>query len=576
MTRLRSVTLVVLLVCSPIAAKADVVLDWNAIAVTTLVSQGQSPFAQARFMAITQLAVFEAVNAIKGDYKPYLGTVVAPAGASAEAAAVAAAYTVLKNYFPLAPNLDAAYAASLAAIPNGVGQERRHCDGSGRRGPNDRRTPQRRLVTGAVLHAGVDRPRRVAAHAKLPCRRRRQFSVAEHDTVRRAERSRQPGVDRAIRPGSAAGAHQQAIRRDYNEVKRVGNMSSDLDDRPQDRADVARFYAASSPSFVFNLAARQIAAARGQFDVEECADPRPAQYGQQRQPRRVVLDEVSLHSSGGPRRRFVGGNLDGNARTDGDITFVPYVVTPCFPELSVESRQRERQRRRGSEAGLRRRWPCHHDDEPRRAGRDAPIHRFNEITDDISDARVYGGIHFRFDQEAGAELGRHRDVCLQAQPPPREALPGHDNDAMTTRSTTGTRAIVIDDADVQRGFLHIGHDRCDILVGDQRQRKSANDVDEEEERLIVLHDLLERLRAMIVKVRSGLVDAAKLRDVEAIEHLIPANRLERLDVGEDGARIARLEHDARPVGQVHGEPLRREIESGTVNEAWRENRSAVG
>ena len=59
-----SVTLVALLVCSPIAARADVVLDWNAIAVSTLVSQGQSPFAQARFMAITQLAVFEAVNAI--------------------------------------------------------------------------------------------------------------------------------------------------------------------------------------------------------------------------------------------------------------------------------------------------------------------------------------------------------------------------------------------------------------------------------------------------------------------------------------------------------------------------------
>jgi hypothetical protein len=31
--------------------------------------------------------------------------------------------------------------------------------------------------------------------------------------------------------------------------------------------------------------------------------------------------------------------------------------------------------------------------------------RFNQITDDISDARVYGGIHFRFDQEAGADLG---------------------------------------------------------------------------------------------------------------------------------------------------------------------------
>ena len=111
-----SVSLVVLLVCSPIAARADVVLDWNAIAMGTF--QSQSPFAQARFMAITQLAVFEAVNAITKDYKSYLGTVEAPAHASADAAAVAAAYQVLKNYFPLAPNLDSAYAASLALIPH--------------------------------------------------------------------------------------------------------------------------------------------------------------------------------------------------------------------------------------------------------------------------------------------------------------------------------------------------------------------------------------------------------------------------------------------------------------------------
>jgi hypothetical protein len=31
---------------------------------------------------------------------------------------------------------------------------------------------------------------------------------------------------------------------------------------------------------------------------------------------------------------------------------------------------------------------------------------FKQITDDISDARVYGGIHFRTDQEAGGRLGR--------------------------------------------------------------------------------------------------------------------------------------------------------------------------
>src|SRR5258706_9189086 len=57
MTRLHTaVALVAALVFSPMNARADVVLDWDSIAMTTLGAQGQSPFAQARYMSITQLA----------------------------------------------------------------------------------------------------------------------------------------------------------------------------------------------------------------------------------------------------------------------------------------------------------------------------------------------------------------------------------------------------------------------------------------------------------------------------------------------------------------------------------------
>ena len=52
------------LLLGPAVAKADAVLDWNLIAVNTAIANGQSPFAQARYAAIVQLAVFEAVNAI--------------------------------------------------------------------------------------------------------------------------------------------------------------------------------------------------------------------------------------------------------------------------------------------------------------------------------------------------------------------------------------------------------------------------------------------------------------------------------------------------------------------------------
>lgn len=66
------------------------------------------------------LALFEAVNAVTGDYKPYLGTITASPGASAEAAAVVAAHRVLKHYLPdSAVTLDTALAKSLAKIPEG-------------------------------------------------------------------------------------------------------------------------------------------------------------------------------------------------------------------------------------------------------------------------------------------------------------------------------------------------------------------------------------------------------------------------------------------------------------------------
>lgn len=88
-------------------ARADAVLDWNAVMQFTVSSL--PPFPQARYAAITQVAVFEAVNAITREYNPYLGTTRGSADASTEAAAVAAAYTVLKAYFPAnAVTLDAA------------------------------------------------------------------------------------------------------------------------------------------------------------------------------------------------------------------------------------------------------------------------------------------------------------------------------------------------------------------------------------------------------------------------------------------------------------------------------------
>jgi hypothetical protein len=93
---------------------------WTGTQIMLSVTAAQNPFAQARIAAITQLAVFEAVNACEQRYDAYLGTVAAPAGASARAAAIAAAHATLKALLPASGALlDAARLESLAAIRDG-------------------------------------------------------------------------------------------------------------------------------------------------------------------------------------------------------------------------------------------------------------------------------------------------------------------------------------------------------------------------------------------------------------------------------------------------------------------------
>ena len=158
------VTLTALILFSPRLAGADVVLDWNLTMMATLAGQG--PFASARFAAITQLAVFEAVNAITGEDRPYLGTISAPAGASAEAAAAAAAHGVLKAYFPAkAAALDMALAASLARNPGRTCEDQWDCHRRSGRCGDGGAARGRRVGRRAVLPADFLGPRAVAVDA---------------------------------------------------------------------------------------------------------------------------------------------------------------------------------------------------------------------------------------------------------------------------------------------------------------------------------------------------------------------------------------------------------------------------
>ena len=356
----------------------------------------QNPFAQARLAAITQLAVFTAVNAVTGRYEPYLDGIDAPYGASAEAAVVAAAHRVLTHYVPAStPALDAARRQSLVAIPDGPGKQAgigvgeaaaaamiasRADDGSAppqfflasSSDPGEwQLTPSCPPAGGILYHWGTVKP----------------FGVAS-STQFRAE---PPPILSSSR-----------YRRDYVEVMEVGDAASTL--RPAHRADVANFYNAVLAVGVWNDVARQIASAR-KTTLSENARMLALLNMAISDGLVTVMETKYYYRFWRPETAIQMGDSDGNRKTEGNPAFAPYITTPCFPSYPSAHAT-------GSYAarGILARIFGEHRHAIELASAAVPGVRLeydslDEITDDIDDARVYGGIHFRFDQRAGARQG---------------------------------------------------------------------------------------------------------------------------------------------------------------------------
>jgi hypothetical protein len=106
------------LIC--LSASADLVTDWNSIALDAIRAGKTPPPVAARNLAILHAAIFDACNGISRNYQPYFVTG-KPAGvASKEAAITAAAREVLDSLFPAQrTNFEAACRNRLAELPGG-------------------------------------------------------------------------------------------------------------------------------------------------------------------------------------------------------------------------------------------------------------------------------------------------------------------------------------------------------------------------------------------------------------------------------------------------------------------------
>jgi hypothetical protein len=402
------------------AARADEVLGWNEIAVDTAVANRQNPLAQARYAAIVQLAVFEAVNSITGDYRPYLGNIVAPHGASAKAAAVEAAYRVLSTYFPASAStlLDPARAKSLALIPDAQAKSDGIATGDAAASAmialraNDGSSPAQFKVPGPAV------PGEWQTTPSCPI-----VNGIAVGTFFQWQNVTPFGIPRVSAflldppPSLASNKYAKA----YNEVMTVGSLDST--ERPPDRAEVVLYYAVTSPVQVFNQAARQVAQEQGRSLSENA--------------RALALINMAINDSlvasffnkyhynfWRPETAVHAGDTDDNRKTDPDPNFLPFIVTPCFPSYpsnhgSGSNGGAEVMRRLYGEAG--------HSitlSNPAVPNTVLQYTSFRQITDDISDARVNGGIHFRFDQTAGARLGKAVGKAVYKN----NLRAGHDND----------------------------------------------------------------------------------------------------------------------------------------------------
>jgi hypothetical protein len=122
----RFLLLSVVIAVTPVAeARADEVGDWNRIMYQAAVAANTNPVVMTRNAAIVQAAVFDALNGIERRFAPVHVVPAAPRGASGRAAVVQAAYETLITLYPAQqPSiLDPAYAASLAGIASGSAAE---------------------------------------------------------------------------------------------------------------------------------------------------------------------------------------------------------------------------------------------------------------------------------------------------------------------------------------------------------------------------------------------------------------------------------------------------------------------
>jgi hypothetical protein len=374
-------------------AAGDAVIQWNVNASNAIFGAGQPPQQSVPHLAMVHGAVYDAVNAIDGGHEGYLlSSRLATPSDSKDAAVATAAYRVLLNVVPAQqPTLDAQYTSSLAAIPDGVAKTRGIAVGEAAaaamiaaRTLDGRFGPFRFSVGSApgkwrpVLPAFVNDPNAWLKDVK-------PF------LIRNASQFRSKG------PLSLT---SRQYAREVAEARSLGSLTSTT--RTADQTHAARYWAENPPA-TWSRIFRTLSAQQG-LSLVENARFFAMLYMTGTDALITVWDDKEHFSFWRPITAIREAGTDGNAATEPDPDWLPLIPTPPYPEHSSGhtgvsgSFVATLQDFFGTD---RMSWT-----DTNNAGLTRSFTRFSRAIDEIIDARIWSGIHFRTADEQGALIGR--------------------------------------------------------------------------------------------------------------------------------------------------------------------------
>ena len=384
----------ILLATLSFGARAESVASW-ADATTEIATDGPNTI---RTMALAQLAVYEAVNAITGSYPRDRVDLGATAGASIDAAVAAASRTVLLREAPeLKDRIEIAYARAMAPIAADDARalgirigERAAADAFAKHSDDIGKIEPYRPVTSPGVYVPTTFPL--------------GYAFAQH----RPWFMKSPTQ---FRPGPPPDLASALWARDYNEIKALGSATSS--GRTPEQTAIARFWATALPDVHMGIV-HSVAIAPGR-EVTRNARLYAAVTAAMNDAEIAVLEAKYHYNFWRPITAIRNGDRDGNPATERDPDWTPLIGTPLHPE-----------------------FPCAHCViastiatviRAELAGEPLPIlmstsntapgvtrqwTRTEDVVKEVSEARILDGVHYRYSTEVGNHMGEQVGALVAA------------------------------------------------------------------------------------------------------------------------------------------------------------------